>query len=64
MREQEIVIAGCGAISAAGCGTEPLLAALKNNSSGLRASAKFNSPKFQSDIVGVAWWGETLSSPD
>ncbi len=49
-----VAIAGCGAISAVGCGLEPLLAALKNNSSGLRASEKFNSSRFQSNIVGTA----------
>ncbi len=61
-----MVIAGCGAISAVGSGIEPLLAALKNNSSGLRALEKFNSPRFQSQIVGSTspWWGETPSSPN
>jgi 3-oxoacyl-(acyl-carrier-protein) synthase len=54
MREPGVVIAGCGAISAAGCGLEPLLAALKNNSSGLRALEKFSAPRFQSNIVGAA----------
>jgi len=53
MREPEVVIAGCGAISAVGCGLEPLLAALKNNSSGLRPLEKFSSPCFQSNIVGA-----------
>jgi 3-oxoacyl-(acyl-carrier-protein) synthase len=54
MREPEVVIGGCGAISAVGCGLEPLLAALKNNSSGLRPLEKFNSPRFQSNVVGAA----------
>ena len=49
-----IVIAGCGAVSAVGCGLEPLLAALKNNSSGLLASEKFPPPRFQANIVGAA----------
>ena len=60
-----VSIAGGGAISAVGVGLEPLLAALKNNSSGLRAVEKFNSPRFQSCMVGAApkiGWGETPSS--
>src|SRR5271155_4597177 len=66
MREPEVVIAGCGAISAVGCGIEPLRAALQNNLSGLRPSEKFNSPRFQSNIVGavpVEWWGEASDEP-
>jgi 3-oxoacyl-(acyl-carrier-protein) synthase len=54
MREFDAVIAGCGAISAVGCGIEPLRAALQKNLSGLRPSEKFNSPRFQSNIVGTA----------
>jgi len=54
MREPEVVIAGCGVISAVGCGVEPLRAALQNNVSGLRASEKFNTSRFQSSIVGAA----------
>jgi 3-oxoacyl-(acyl-carrier-protein) synthase len=53
MRESPVVIAGCGAISAVGCGIEPLLVALQKNLSGLRPSEKFNSPRFQSKIVGA-----------
>jgi 3-oxoacyl-(acyl-carrier-protein) synthase len=49
-----VAIAGCGAISAVGYGVEPLRAALRENSSGLRASEKFRSPRFQSNIVGAA----------
>jgi 3-oxoacyl-(acyl-carrier-protein) synthase len=54
MREPEVVIAGCGAVSAVGCGIEPLRAALRNNVSGLRAVEKFSGPRFQSSIVGAA----------
>jgi 3-oxoacyl-(acyl-carrier-protein) synthase len=54
MREFDAAIAGCGAISAVGCGIEPLRAALQKNLSGLRPSEKFNSPRFQSNIVGTA----------
>jgi 3-oxoacyl-(acyl-carrier-protein) synthase len=53
MREPEVVIAGCGAISAVGCGRDSLHDALKNNLSGLRPSEKFTSPRFQSNIVGA-----------
>ena len=62
-----VFIAGSGAISAVGCGLEPLLAALKKNSSGLRAAERFNSPRFQSNVVGAAQkirWGETVSRPN
>jgi 3-oxoacyl-(acyl-carrier-protein) synthase len=51
---RDVVIAGCGAVSAVGAGLEPLLAALQKNSSGLRALEKFCSPRFQSGIVGAA----------
>ena len=54
MREPDAVIAGCGAISAVGCGLEPLRAALQKNLSGLRPSEKFISPRFQSNVVGAA----------
>jgi 3-oxoacyl-[acyl-carrier-protein] synthase II len=53
MRESNVVIAGCGAITAVGCGVDALLAALQKNSSGLCANEKFNSSRFQSSIVGV-----------
>ena len=49
-----VAIAGCGAISAVGSNVESLHNALQKNSSGLRASEKFSSPRFQSNIVGAA----------
>jgi 3-oxoacyl-(acyl-carrier-protein) synthase len=51
---REVVIAGCGAVSAVGNGLEPLLNALKKNSSGLRVVEKFSAPRFQSSVVGAA----------
>jgi 3-oxoacyl-[acyl-carrier-protein] synthase-1 len=51
---RDVVIAGCGAISAVGNGLAPLLNALKTNSSGLRAVEIFSSPRFQSSVVGAA----------
>ena len=48
-----VAIAGCGAISAVGCGVNVLLSALRANRSGLQASERFNSPRFQSSIVGA-----------
>lgn len=48
-----VAIAGCGAISAVGCGVEALRSALDANASGLRANERFNSPRFQSCIVGA-----------
>ena len=66
MREPAVAIAGCGAVSAVGCGLEPLRNALRNNLRGLQASKKFGSPRFQSNVVGAAprdiedadpaWW--------
>jgi 3-oxoacyl-(acyl-carrier-protein) synthase len=54
MREPAVAIAGCGAISAVGCGLGLLQNALRDNSSGLRALEKFNSPRFQSNLAGAA----------
>ncbi len=54
MRERDVAIVGCGAISAAGPDTAALLAALKNNASGLRANERFAGPRFQTNIVGAA----------
>jgi 3-oxoacyl-(acyl-carrier-protein) synthase len=54
MREPAVAIAGCGAISAAGCGLDPLENALRDNLCGLRDSKKFSSPRFQSNLVGAA----------
>jgi 3-oxoacyl-(acyl-carrier-protein) synthase len=53
MREPNVAIAGCGAITAVGCGVDALLTALRANASGLRACEKFNSSRFQSNIVGA-----------
>jgi 3-oxoacyl-(acyl-carrier-protein) synthase len=66
MREFNVAIAGCGAITAVGCGVNALLAALRTNASGLRACEKLNSPRFQSNIVGAVsaeWWGECPREP-
>src|SRR5580698_1490744 len=49
-----VTVVGCGAITAVGCGVDALLAALRVNASGLRVCEKFNSPRFQSNIVGAA----------
>ncbi len=53
MREPDVAIVGCGAISAAGPNTAALRAALKNNASGLRANERFSGPRFQTNIVGA-----------
>jgi 3-oxoacyl-(acyl-carrier-protein) synthase len=63
----DVVIAGCGAVSAVGNGLEPLLAALQKNASGLRACENFSAPRFQSKIAGAVekyWLGETPLPPD
>ncbi len=49
-----VIIASYGAITAAGPDVASLLAALRTNTSGLRANERFNSPRFQSSIVGTA----------
>jgi 3-oxoacyl-[acyl-carrier-protein] synthase II len=53
-----VAIAGCGALSAAGCGVEALRSALRANSSGLRRSDRFDQPRFQSAVVGTAPLGD------
>jgi 3-oxoacyl-(acyl-carrier-protein) synthase len=54
MREPVVAIAGCGAVSAVGCGLESLLNALRSHLLGLGPSEKFSSPRFQSNLVGAA----------
>lgn len=49
-----VAIAGCGATTAVGRGVEALRVALRANASGLRSCARFDSPRFQSSIVGAA----------
>jgi 3-oxoacyl-(acyl-carrier-protein) synthase len=63
MREPAVVMAGCGAISAVGCGIEPLQTALRGNLSGLRPSAKFSSPRFQSNLVAATPRNFDLDDP-
>src|ERR1700733_1308305 len=54
-----VAIAGCGATTAVGRGIHSLLTALRENKSGLRPLEKFNSLRFQSNIVGAALENET-----
>jgi 3-oxoacyl-(acyl-carrier-protein) synthase len=49
------VIAGCGAITAVGCGMDALRSAARANTSGLRHSDRFNPPRFQAAMVGAAY---------
>jgi 3-oxoacyl-(acyl-carrier-protein) synthase len=49
-----IAVAGCGAITAVGCGLDALRAALRTNASGLSRSPRFDQPRFQSSLVGAA----------
>ena len=71
MRDREIsgnnassvAIAGCGAICSVGKNTSDLLIALKNNTSGLRASERFSHPRFQSNIVGAAPIDSSTNDP-
>src|SRR5438477_12904213 len=48
-----VAIAGCGAVTAVGHGMDSLRSALHANTSGLRACARFDSPRFKSSIVGA-----------
>ena len=48
-----VAIAGCGATTAVGCGVDELRSALRANGSGLRECARFDSPRFQSCVVGA-----------
>lgn len=52
-KAKSVAIAGCGAITAVGCGVAALQSALKANSSGLRVSPRFDQPRFQSGVVGA-----------
>jgi len=45
-------VAGCGAISAAGAGLDPLALALRDNSSALRARATLAGQRYQTTIAG------------
>src|SRR5882672_3145171 len=49
-----VAIAGYGATTAVGRGVEALRSGLRANASGLRACERFDSPRFQSNIVGAA----------
>lgn len=64
MRKSSVVIAGCGAVSAAGRDIPALLASLKANTSGLHADERFSSPRFQSNIVGAAPRSPSIASED
>jgi 3-oxoacyl-[acyl-carrier-protein] synthase II len=48
-----VAVAGCGAMTAVGRGVDALRSAARANVSGLRACEKFDSPRFQSNIVGA-----------
>jgi 3-oxoacyl-[acyl-carrier-protein] synthase II len=52
MREREAII-GCGAISAVGGGVGALRVAMRNNATGLHRAPRFDSPRFQSSVVGA-----------
>ena len=61
MREAAVAIAGCGVICAAGSDLASLRSSLQANRCGLRASPRFDSPRFQSNIVGAALEETTLT---
>lgn len=51
-----VAIAGCGAVTAVGCGVPALQAALLENRSGLAATDRFSPRRFPSGLVGAADW--------
>src|SRR3954467_4034460 len=59
-----VIIAGCGAITAVGHGVDPLRSALHANASGLRPSARFDSPRFQSSVVGAVSQNGSIGAGD
>ena len=63
-RTPTVVIASYGAVTAAGPDAAAFLAALKSNTSGLRADERFSSPRFQSSIVGAAPRNPACASED
>jgi 3-oxoacyl-(acyl-carrier-protein) synthase len=64
MPERSVVIAGSGAVTAVGRGIASLVSAIKQNASGLRASAKFGGSRFQSQVVGALPEGVCESESD
>jgi len=48
-----VAIAGCGATTAVGRGVDALRSALRANATGLRPNPRFDSPRFQTSIVGA-----------
>jgi 3-oxoacyl-(acyl-carrier-protein) synthase len=56
-----VAVAGCGATTAVGCGVVALRSALRANGSGLGPCARFDSPRFQSSIVGAAFRNDASS---
>jgi 3-oxoacyl-(acyl-carrier-protein) synthase len=53
-RDDHVVLAGCGAVTAVGRGVETLRSAVLANTSGLRTSKRFDALRFQSSVVGQA----------
>jgi len=51
--QHSVAIAGCGAVTAVGHGVAALRSALHANISGLRSCSRFDSPRFQSSVVGA-----------
>jgi len=63
-RSTAVAVAGWGAITAVGSGIKALRTALRANTSGLRAGARFDHPRFQSSIVGAALPERTNGNQD
>jgi 3-oxoacyl-(acyl-carrier-protein) synthase len=47
-------VAGCGTITAVGCGVDALRSAIRSNASGLRSCSRFDGSRYQSSLVGAA----------
>src|SRR5687767_1893584 len=48
-----VTVAGCGAVTAVGHGVAALRTTVRANGSGLRPCSRFDSPRFQSSVVGA-----------
>jgi 3-oxoacyl-(acyl-carrier-protein) synthase len=58
------MVAGCGAVTAVGHGVAALRTALHANASGLQPCPRFDSPRFQSSVVGAVPQNGSAVTPD
>jgi 3-oxoacyl-(acyl-carrier-protein) synthase len=60
----DVIITGCGAITAVGHGVEALRSAMRANTSGLRPNARFAQPRYQSSITAAIPRNGSLTEED